>query len=211
MLRLAFQVCTEGRLTLEFAYDDCMRIKSWFMAVRTHRELIPKTIVGMHTHSPQQDPTILDQMSKNITRQGITNSTLNYLRVSGDTQHSICMGKQFYRSASVGKCALDFPLIVFSSLPLLAEGKEQRNESQLQTEADQSIFVNQSDIDDLFSYCFQNDCNAKRTFSFQPSHPTRLSRTLILNLLFCPAVMCNIRANARTYVQAQSIFAKSAR
>lgn len=54
------------------------------MAVRTHRELIPKSLVGMHAHSPQPDPSILDQMSKNITRQGITSSTLNYLRVSGD-------------------------------------------------------------------------------------------------------------------------------
>lgn len=54
------------------------------MAVRTHRELIPKSMIGMHTHPPQADPSILDQMSKNITRQGITNSTLNYLRVSGD-------------------------------------------------------------------------------------------------------------------------------
>lgn len=61
-----------------------MRIKSWHMAVRNHRELIPKSVIGMHAHSPQPDPNMLDQMSKNITRQGITSSTLNYLRVSGD-------------------------------------------------------------------------------------------------------------------------------
>lgn len=54
------------------------------MAVRNHRELIPKSVVGMHAHSPQPDPNMLDQMSKNITRQGITSSTLNYLRVSRD-------------------------------------------------------------------------------------------------------------------------------
>lgn len=46
------------------------------MSVRTHKELVPRTVVGM-----QQDPTMLEQLSKNITRQGITNSTLNYLRV----------------------------------------------------------------------------------------------------------------------------------
>lgn len=73
-----FQVCTEGRLYLEFTFDDLMRIKSWHFTVRTHRELIPRTVVSMHT---QQDPGMLDQLSKNITRQGITNSTLNYLRV----------------------------------------------------------------------------------------------------------------------------------
>lgn len=73
------KVCTEGRLILEFTFDDLMRIKSWHFAVRTHRELIPRSVVGMHS---QQDPSMLDQLSKNITRQGITNSTLNYLRVS---------------------------------------------------------------------------------------------------------------------------------
>ena len=71
------KVCTEGRLILEFTFDDLMRIKSWHMAVRQHRELVPKAIVSM-----SQDPTALEQLTKNITRQGITNSTLNYLRVS---------------------------------------------------------------------------------------------------------------------------------
>ncbi|KRT80512.1 hypothetical protein AMK59_7314 [Oryctes borbonicus] len=72
------KVCTEGRLVLEFTYDDLMRIKSWLFTVRTHRELIPRSVVGMHS---QQDPSMLEQLSKNITRQGITNSTLNYLRL----------------------------------------------------------------------------------------------------------------------------------
>ncbi|XP_075221921.1 LIM domain-binding protein 2-like isoform X2 [Lycorma delicatula] len=72
------KVCTEGRLILEFTFDDLMRIKSWHLAVRTHRELVPRSVVGMHS---QQDPAMLDQLSKNITRQGITNSTLNYLRL----------------------------------------------------------------------------------------------------------------------------------
>lgn len=79
------QVCTEGRLILEFTFDDLMRIKSWHLAVRTHRELIPRSVVAMHA---QQDPGMLDQLSKNITRQGITNATLNYLRVS--TLYILC-------------------------------------------------------------------------------------------------------------------------
>ena len=74
-----FQVCTEGRLILDFTFDDMMRIKSWHLSVRAHKELVPKTVVGLHS---QQDPNMLDQLSKNITRMGITNSTLNYLRVS---------------------------------------------------------------------------------------------------------------------------------
>ena len=32
--------------------------------------------------SQAQDPQMLDQLSKNITRCGLSNSTLNYLRVS---------------------------------------------------------------------------------------------------------------------------------
>lgn len=78
-ISIPFQVCTEGRLILEFIYDDYMRIKSWHMAVRAHKELIPRNVIGM-----QQEPGFFEQLSKNITRQGITNSTLNYLRVSGD-------------------------------------------------------------------------------------------------------------------------------
>lgn len=50
-----------------------MRIKSWHFAVRTYKELIPRNVV--------QDPSYMETISKNITRLGITNSTLNYLRV----------------------------------------------------------------------------------------------------------------------------------
>jgi LIM domain-binding protein 1 len=61
---------------LEFTFDDLMRIKSWHMSVRTHRELVPRSVISM-----QQDPAILEQLSKNITRMGMSNATLNYLRV----------------------------------------------------------------------------------------------------------------------------------
>lgn len=72
------KVCTDGRLILEFTFDDLMRIKSWHFAVRAHRELIPRSVVAMHT---QQDPGMVETLGKNITRQGITNHTLNYLRL----------------------------------------------------------------------------------------------------------------------------------
>ena len=36
------QVYTEGRLIVEFTFDDMMRIRSWHFAVRNHRELIPR-------------------------------------------------------------------------------------------------------------------------------------------------------------------------
>ncbi|XP_019784003.1 LIM domain-binding protein 2 isoform X5 [Lagenorhynchus albirostris] len=71
------KVCTEGRLTLEFTFDDLMRIKTWHFTIRQYRELVPRSILAMHA----QDPQVLDQLSKNITRMGLTNFTLNYLRL----------------------------------------------------------------------------------------------------------------------------------
>ncbi|XP_071506556.1 LOW QUALITY PROTEIN: LIM domain-binding protein 2-like [Diadema antillarum] len=69
------KVCTEGRLVVEFTFDDLMRIRSWYFDIRQHRELIPRSVINI------QDPTMLEQLSKNITRQGLTNVTLNYLRL----------------------------------------------------------------------------------------------------------------------------------
>nr|XP_033804685.1 LIM domain-binding protein 2 isoform X7 [Geotrypetes seraphini] len=71
------KVCTEGRLILEFTFDDLMRIKTWHFTIRQYRELIPRSILAMHA----QDPQVLEQLSKNITRMGLTNFTLNYLRL----------------------------------------------------------------------------------------------------------------------------------
>ncbi|KAI2657862.1 LIM domain-binding protein 1-A [Labeo rohita] len=71
------QVCVEGRLYLEFMFDDMMRIKTWHFSIRQHREVVPRSILAMHA----QDPQMLDQLSKNITRCGLSNSTLNYLRL----------------------------------------------------------------------------------------------------------------------------------
>ena len=72
------QVYTEGRLIVEFTFDDMMRIRSWHFAVRNHRELIPRNILAM------QEPGMVESLSKNITRQGLTNTTLNYLRVRNE-------------------------------------------------------------------------------------------------------------------------------
>lgn len=72
------QVCTEGRLLLEFTLDDLMRIRNWHFAIRHYTEMIPRNVIVR-----AQDPNFLDQLSKNITRHGMTNVTLNYLRVRG--------------------------------------------------------------------------------------------------------------------------------
>ncbi|CAH8858476.1 unnamed protein product [Trichobilharzia szidati] len=68
-------VVVEGRLTLDFAFDDLMRIRSWIFLIRTHREMIMRSMLGI------QDPAFLDQLSKNITRYGMTNATLNFFRL----------------------------------------------------------------------------------------------------------------------------------
>ncbi|TKC40608.1 hypothetical protein EI555_002175, partial [Monodon monoceros] len=88
-------VCTEGRLILEFTFDDLMRIKTWHFTIRQYRELVPRSILAMHA----QDPQVLDQLSKNITRMGLTNFTLNYLRGGA---HRL-MGKAGYSSSSDGR------------------------------------------------------------------------------------------------------------
>ncbi|UYV61014.1 LDB2 [Cordylochernes scorpioides] len=41
------QVYTEGRLILEFTFDDLMRIKSWHFATRQHRELVPRSFIAL--------------------------------------------------------------------------------------------------------------------------------------------------------------------
>ncbi|KAB0342156.1 hypothetical protein FD754_019082 [Muntiacus muntjak] len=83
------KVCTEGRLILEFTFDDLMRIKTWHFTIRQYRELVPRSILAMHA----QDPQVLDQLSKNITRMGLTNFTLNYLRQHSVyvLNHSVCV------------------------------------------------------------------------------------------------------------------------
>jgi hypothetical protein len=40
-------VYTEGRLIVEFSFDDMMRIRSWHFAIRNHRELVPRSVIAM--------------------------------------------------------------------------------------------------------------------------------------------------------------------
>ncbi|CAL8267122.1 unnamed protein product [Boreogadus saida] len=70
-------VSTEGRLILEFSFDDLMRIRTWHFTIRQYRELVPRSVLAMHA----QEPQVLEQLSKNITRMGLTSFTLNYLRL----------------------------------------------------------------------------------------------------------------------------------
>lgn len=47
-VHLSLQVCVEGRLYLEFMFDDMMRIKTWHFSIRQHREVVPRSILAMH-------------------------------------------------------------------------------------------------------------------------------------------------------------------
>ena len=115
---------TEGRLIVEFTFDDMMRVRTWHFAIRQFKELIPRSVIAMQVRARvrhrcagacaklslnfqsfdtimeqqvdnhsivilcvwlvflQQDPVAMEQLSKNITRQGLTNQTLHFLRVS---------------------------------------------------------------------------------------------------------------------------------
>jgi hypothetical protein len=71
------KVCTEGHLILEYTFDDLMRIKSWHFIIKQFRELIPRSVVAI----PADNPGYLDQLSKNLTRSGLTSVMLNFLRL----------------------------------------------------------------------------------------------------------------------------------
>ncbi|CAF4420473.1 unnamed protein product, partial [Didymodactylos carnosus] len=69
------KVCTEGQLILEFTFDDLMRIKSWHFSIKSFRELIPRSVIAMPS-----DSGYLEQLTKNITRCGLTTDTLHFLK-----------------------------------------------------------------------------------------------------------------------------------
>ena len=55
----SLQVYTEGRLIVEFNFDDLMRIRSWHFAIRNHRELIPRSVIAMQVKPHLSSETIL--------------------------------------------------------------------------------------------------------------------------------------------------------
>ena len=68
------KVCAEGLLIVEFNMDEHMLIRSWHFNIRNHLEYIPKQV-------PLQHPSMLEDMCKNQTRQGLTPQMLNYLKL----------------------------------------------------------------------------------------------------------------------------------
>ena len=45
------QVVTEGRLIVEFTFDDMMRVRTWHFAIRQFKELIPRSVIAMQVRA----------------------------------------------------------------------------------------------------------------------------------------------------------------
>jgi len=68
------KVFTEGHFSVEFNFDNLLRIRHWLFDIKQHQEMIPRSVLN-------SDDDSLEKISKNITRQGLTNFTMNYLRL----------------------------------------------------------------------------------------------------------------------------------
>ena len=53
-----------------------LKIMQWVFTIRRHVELIPRSAIAI-----QQDPHMIEQLSRNITRTGLTMQTFNYLKL----------------------------------------------------------------------------------------------------------------------------------
>eukprot|EP00794_Sanderia_malayensis_P005278 gene5278-5945_t len=68
------KVFTEGHLSVEFTLDNLLRIRHWLFDIKHYEEMVPRAVVA-------SDDETLEKLAKNITRQGLTNFTMNYLRL----------------------------------------------------------------------------------------------------------------------------------
>ena len=53
------KVYAEGRLIIQFGFDDLMRIRSWHFAIRNHREFVPRSALST------EEPDLIENLSKN--------------------------------------------------------------------------------------------------------------------------------------------------
>lgn len=75
-------IFTEGQLQIEFTLGDAdnshmVRIRNWIFSIRRSQELIPRSTIAI-----QQDAQGIEQISKNITKGGVSMHTLNFLKMS---------------------------------------------------------------------------------------------------------------------------------
>ena len=92
------KICTEGHLYVEFLLNNVqlnesfasnephqaaythphppVRIRNWVFSIRRFSEMIPRSAIAI-----QQDPNLIEQLSKNISKSGLTPATLHYLKL----------------------------------------------------------------------------------------------------------------------------------
>ena len=89
------KICTEGQLCVEYVltnpnhpaneqqqqmlhHPNPVRIRHFVFSIRRHVELIPRSLIAIQ----QEDPRLIEQLGKNITRSGMAPATLHFLRLS---------------------------------------------------------------------------------------------------------------------------------
>ena len=76
-----FQVNTEGLLICDAVLEEPVpRIRHWMLEIRNFQEFVHRVSLSGNPVT-FEDPSYGDQLVKNITRQGLTSQTLNYLRL----------------------------------------------------------------------------------------------------------------------------------
>lgn len=74
----------EGRLYLEFMFDDMMRIKTWHFSIRQHRELIPRSILAMHVSCGWDPRCKGPKMQRAGSGKGGWNKVCHFLTATSD-------------------------------------------------------------------------------------------------------------------------------
>lgn len=81
------KICTEGTLVVEFVAPilseetgalGTLRIKNWVFTYRRNQELLPRSALALL----QEQPALIDNLLKNIARNGLTMPTLHYLKLA---------------------------------------------------------------------------------------------------------------------------------
>ena len=94
----------EGRLYLEFMFDDMMRIKTWHFSIRQHRELIPRSILAMHVSDPHPSWLALTPHSHahvSLSRLTLTSHTrVNHSRLTLTYHYNVSLSDSQSRKPS---------------------------------------------------------------------------------------------------------------
>lgn len=71
------KVQTDGHLSIEFSFDEYMRIRNWKFNIKDNTELVPKSSVL----ECKADQTKIEELAASVTEHGFSPATLQYLRI----------------------------------------------------------------------------------------------------------------------------------